>query len=508
MSFEDVRHETFEGHPHTHLYAMSDPAGAVVFRTDLMKQVICSARGGELARAVLAGEASPDALPSEVRDLIAGESRGLPESASRNLRTGLDDVRALYLVPTLECQLGCGYCRIVRKQGKQEGFHLSPQQAIDAIDHVLGRLPSGTKRTLVLFGGEPLLVPETVFAAISHVREGPESANTDIMLQTNGIAIDDETAEFLAANDVFVLLSIDGVAEVHDRLRKLATGGGSYELSAAGYRRAKKAGCRMGINATATKPTVDRFVESFETLLADLRPDKCGAITHLHPLGTGRSGWQISPETATRIQIETFLAARRQGIYHQQMCEKLAPFVEGTWRRYACAGCGGKVVVAPNGTAGICEYNAGDGRSFVPLKEFSEETVSDFMSWAARSPLDTKECMSCPALPTCGGGCAYDSQMLAGDPLKFDTWLCDTNIQIIQWLMEDLFSHLRGTVAEGDFHEVTDQERGVVLWDITVERALAPMTSVAEFVAMREAEECRARGCAAEECAAGGCAAE
>jgi uncharacterized protein len=492
MSFEDVKHETFEGHPHTHLYTMSDPAGAVVLRTDLMKQVVCSPHGGELVSAVLSGEASPDTLPSDVRDLIAGLSSGLPESPSSTARTGMQDVRTLYVLPTLGCQLGCGYCRIVRKQGNQAGFRLSPQEARDAIDHVLGRAPSGAKRTLVFFGGEPLLVPETVFAAISHVREGPESDNTDIMLQTNGIAIDDETAEFLAANDVFVLLSLDGIEEVHNRLRKLATGGGSYEGSVAGYRKAKKHGCRMGVNATVTKLTEDRFVESFEALLDDLRPDKCGAITHLHPMSTGRSRWQVSSEMATRIQIGTFLAARRMGIYHQQMCEKLAPFVNGTWRRYACAGCGGKVVVAPNGTAGICEYNASDGRSFVSLEEFSEEAVSDFMSWAARSPLDTRECMSCSALPTCGGGCAYDSQILMGDPLKFDTWLCDTNIQIMQWLMHELLSHLHGAVAGQDFHEVTEQERALVLGDITVERTLAPMTSITEFAELREAGECAA----------------
>jgi len=492
MSSEDVKHETFEGHPHTHLYTMSDPAGAVVFRTDLMKQVVCSTHGGELVRAVLSGEASPDTLPADVRDLIASPSSGLPEAASSNARTGMHDVKTLYLVPTMDCQLGCGYCRIVRKQGQQAGFRLSPQAARDAIDHVLGRAPSGAKRTLVLFGGEPLLVPETIFAAISHVREGPESANTDIMLQTNGIAIDDRTAEFLAANDVFILLSIDGVEDVHNRFRKLAAGGGSYQASVAGYRNAKKHGCRMGVNATVTTATQDRFVESFEALLDDLRPDKCGAITHLHPVGTGRSRWQVSTEVATRIQIETFLAARRMGIYHQQMCEKLAPFVNGTWRRYACAGCGGKVVVAPNGTAGICEYNAGDGRSFVPLEEFSEDAVSDFMSWAARSPLDTRECMSCPALSTCGGGCAYDSQIHMDDPLKFDPWLCDTNIQIIQWLMHDLLSHVQGVVAGQDFHEVTERERALVLGDVTVERTLAPMTSITEFAELREAGECAA----------------
>ncbi len=475
LSFDHVTHNTFDGHPYTHLFTVSDPAGAVVFRTDAMQQVVCSRRGGELARSVLSGEASPEVVPSAVRDLISSATSGLPVSAGGPPRVGIADVHTLYLVPTLECQLGCGYCRITRKQGQQAGFRLSPEAACDAIDQVLGRVPSGIRRTVVFFGGEPLLAPETVFSAIRHIRGGPEGNNTDIMLQTNGVAIDAATAQFLAANEVFVLLSLDGVAEVHDRHRTFLTGGGSHEPSVAGYRNAKEAGCGIGISATATVETADLFVSSFEAMLADLLPDKCGVVTHLHPLSGARSPHQIPPDTAARILIETFLTARRMGIYHHQMSERIAPFVRGSWRRYACAGCGGKVVVAPNGTAGICEYNAGDGRSFVPLGEFSADTVADFLRWAARSPLGARECVRCPALPTCGGGCAYDSQELLGDALKFDSWLCDTNVEVVRWLMGDLLSQVRDRLRDADFHVVTPQERTLVLGGIAPEAVDLPM---------------------------------
>jgi uncharacterized protein len=351
--------------------------------------------------------------------------------------------------------------------------------ARDAIDHVLGRVPSGVRRTVVFFGGEPLLVPDTVLSSISHVRSGPEGDNTDIMLQTNGIAIDAETAEFLAAHDVFVLLSLDGMAEVHDRHRTLVSGEGSYKSSVAGYRNAKEHGCRVGISATVTKETADRFVSSFEEMLDDLRPDKCGVVTHLHPLSAGRRPHQCSPTAAAHVLEETFLAARRRGIYHQQICERIGPVVAGTWRRYACAGCGGKVVVAPNGRAGICEYNAGEGQSYVPLEEFSEDTVSDFLRWAARSPLDTRECVACPALPTCGGGCAYDSQELMGDAMKFDPSLCETSVLVVQWVMRDLLSHLQQRLGGRDFHLVTGEERGLVLGNIAQDVAQLPMPRVA-----------------------------
>jgi len=490
MSQEQVVHETFEGHPYTHLYTAPGAAGAVVFRTDLMQQVVCSPRAGELVRAVLSGEASAEALPPAVRGLLVDTPPGLPESARATVRTGVAEIQTLYVVPTFECQLGCGYCRITREQGRQEGRRLSPEAAREAIDRVLGAAPSGARRTLVFFGGEPLLVPETVFSAISHLRKRPEGDNTDIMLQTNGIAIDTCTAEFLAAHDVFVYLSLDGMADVHDRNRRLLAGGGSFEASVAGYCNAKQQGCRLGISATATKGTADRFAASFEEMISKLLPDKCGAVTHLHPMTGARSPQQCSPADSARIQIETFLAARRLGIYHQQMCERIAPFVSGSWRRYACAGCGGKVVVAPDGTAGICEYNAGAGRSFVPLEEFSEEAVSDFMGWAARSPLDARECVQCPALPTCGGGCAYDSQILMGDALTFDPWLCETNVLIIHWLMRDLLSQLQDKLGGDGFHIVTEPERALVLGNIRLEDAQFPIARVAGFGGVPETGEC------------------
>ncbi len=481
LSVENVTHSTFDEHPYTHLFTTSDPAGAVLFRTDVMQQVVCSPRGAELVKAVLSGEASPEGLPPDVRQVLLDMGAESAASDHDPRRGGTVNVPTLYLVPTLACQLGCAYCRITRKQGQQTGSRLSPEAARNGIDHVFGRVPSGARRTLVLFGGEPLLVPETVFSAICHVRGGPESANTDIMLQTNGIPIDAETAEFLAANEVFVLLSLDGLEEVHNQHRMLLAGGGSFEASVAGYRKAKEAGCRMGISATSTVETADRFSASFEAMLQELAPDKCGAVTHLHPMSGERSPHQIAPDVAAGIQIETYSAARRLGIYHQQMCERIGPFVSGTRRRYACAGCGGKVVVAPNGAAGICEYNAGDGRSFVPLKEFSTDTVADFLSWAARSPLDADECVRCPALPGCGGGCAYDSQQILGDALKFDPWLCETNVRIIHWLMGDLLTQLRGRLPAGDFHILAPEDRALVLGNITPEAANIPMPHIVRY---------------------------
>ncbi len=480
MSSEHTTHRTFEAHPHTHLFLASDSAGAVVYRTDTMEQAVCSAELGRQITAVLSGEASPDILRDDLRHFVFDPPPGPLLSEALRPATTTAHLNTLFVMPTLDCQLRCNYCRIVRKQGQQEGFRLSPEEACAAVDRFLGDKPDGQKRTVVLFGGEPLIVPETTFAVIRRLRAGPGGDHATIMIQTNAAAIDDETAEFLAANDVFVLASIDGPREIHDRHRLMANGQGSFDRTIEGYNRARRHGCRVGISATVTKETADWFETSFADFLDEFRPDRFGIGTHLHPLADGRSPHQCSPEQAARIFINAFVAARQRGIYFIHMCQKIEPFVAGVRRRYSCAGCAGKVVVAPNGTAGLCEYNAADGRSFVSLDDFSADTVADFSRWAHRSPLETPDCLKCPALSFCGGGCAYDSQMIMGDALAYDPWFCETNVLVARWMMRDLLTHLQSHIRCHDFHLVTAQDRAAILGNIPLETHTLPVAAVHE----------------------------
>jgi radical SAM protein with 4Fe4S-binding SPASM domain len=152
-------------------------------------------------------------------------------------------------------------------------------------------------------------------------------------------------------------------------------------------------------------------------------------------------------------------------------------------------------VVAPNGSAGLCEYNAPEGRSYVPIEEFSAGAVPDLPQWTSRSPLNTRECLKCPALATCGGGCAYDSQVLMGDALKFDPWLCETNVEVMRWVLHDLLSQVQDRVRDEDFHLVTPQERALVLGSIALDGPSVPMPQVFDYGETAEARHCSAEGC-------------
>ncbi len=123
---------------------------------------------------------------------------------------------SLILVVTRRCNLRCAYCPTV-KDGLPD---LTVDDVRRAIDLFVERFGGGD---LKLFGGEPLLVPDLVRAAIAHA---PPSVR--VYLSTNAVPLDDAVFELLEAHpDVTVTVSIDGTARDHDGLRR---GGASHAV--------------------------------------------------------------------------------------------------------------------------------------------------------------------------------------------------------------------------------------------------------------------------------------
>jgi hypothetical protein len=116
---------------------------------------------------------------------------------------------ALILVVTRACDLRCAYCPTV-KDGEPD---LRPDDARRALALFVERFGGGDCK---LFGGEPLLTPETVETVI---REAPPSVN--VYLSTNGKNLSPNWISLLRAYPRTTLtVSIDGEARDHDGLRR------------------------------------------------------------------------------------------------------------------------------------------------------------------------------------------------------------------------------------------------------------------------------------------------
>ena len=80
-------------------------------------------------------------------------------------------------------------------------------------------------------GGEPTLAGLDFFRRQVELQKqyNQKGVSVSNSIQTNGLAIDDEWAKFLAENHFLVGLSLDGPREIHDALRQDAKGEGTFD---------------------------------------------------------------------------------------------------------------------------------------------------------------------------------------------------------------------------------------------------------------------------------------
>ena len=123
---------------------------------------------------------------------------------------------SLILTVTRACNLRCAYCPTAK-----DGWpSLTPDDARQAVALFADRYGGGD---IKMFGGEPLLVPEVVRAALEAARTRPEIRR--VYLSTNGLGLTPEWLAYLRGYPKGILtLSIDGAPEDHRRLRRALPG--------------------------------------------------------------------------------------------------------------------------------------------------------------------------------------------------------------------------------------------------------------------------------------------
>ncbi|MFA5118078.1 MAG: radical SAM protein [Candidatus Omnitrophota bacterium] len=118
----------------------------------------------------------------------------------------------IQLMLTRRCQLRCAYCPVAKRQTDMDDKTL--HRSIDL-------LFTSTRQHLRLdfTGGEPLLRWDLVKEGIRYAKKTAKKKNKKISfyLVSNLIAINKQIADFLAAEDVFLELSIDGEEAIHNR---------------------------------------------------------------------------------------------------------------------------------------------------------------------------------------------------------------------------------------------------------------------------------------------------
>lgn len=128
---------------------------------------------------------------------------------------------------THNCNLRCTYCYA----GDKTNRSMSADTARRAIDF-LGESCNGSC-TVTFFGGEPLTEVDLIKDIVAYSR-GRYGGRIRFRMSTNGTLLDRELIEYLRANEIYFVLSLDGSESQHNRCRRFPGGQGSYAKIARG----------------------------------------------------------------------------------------------------------------------------------------------------------------------------------------------------------------------------------------------------------------------------------
>jgi len=449
------------------------------FRTAASVQAVARTFGADErhARAAIA------ALESE--GFLQSPRNGETETVEALKRRALaNPLRFLYLVPTARCNLRCKYCHILENTSDGTASDMTVETAQRSLDVFIRNCSDNPyEKEVMFYGGEPMLNRPVVMSAVEYIRQKERLFNGDvrITLFTNGTIIDEQTARFLANHAVFVIVSMDGPKEVHDKMRVTASGNGSFARVARGYFTYKNAGCRVGISLVIGRHNVPGLARAVEQVIDLFQPLDLGLST-LHLFRGGTNPASVPTEKLARELIDTFELVRDRGVYAEHIFRRVRPFVERQPRLKDCPSCGAKLLVTPDEKIGFCEAFMESGKYFYDMSSFDRFHNDGYIEWSRVAPILREECLRCACVAICGGGCPYDAYSLHGDINSPDSLRCEQSHILLEWLVRDLFKQTnRPLPHDWDFVVPTAEERKRIYGRIDVADPDIPLQHYSRF---------------------------
>ena len=131
------------------------------------------------------------------------------------------------LVVTERCNLRCGYCPYSCSSASSRfRTHRNVDMPIEianlALDYFYEH--ASTDTSVAFYGGEPLLNFTLIKYTVNEIKRNMPDWEGIFTITTNLTTYSQEMGDFLAENEILLLVSLDGPEQIHDRYRKTASG--------------------------------------------------------------------------------------------------------------------------------------------------------------------------------------------------------------------------------------------------------------------------------------------
>lgn len=323
------------------------------------------------------------------------------------------------------CNLRCRYCFYHDEQANRETFSYGfmSEETLEilikkALEYAGGFCSFGFQ------GGEPTLRGLDFYRKAVELQKKYNARHVEIAnsIQTNGMGIDGEWAEFLHENRFLVGLSLDGVKDVHDQNRLDPEGGGTFNRVLRAAQKLQAHQVEFNLLTVVTGQTADSIAKTYRFYR------RSGLLYQqyipcLDPLGEerGASPYSLTPEKYAKFLKTLFDLWHRDvtagRFIYIRYFENLLGMLLG--RGPESCGLGGRCaiqnVVEADGSVYPCDFYCLDQWRLGNIREhgFREltgcETAQRFL---AEGRQGREECRECRFAPLCRGGCRRDREPL------------------------------------------------------------------------------------------------
>ncbi len=252
-------------------------------------------------------------------------------------------LRKIEILLTNSCNLNCKYCYAHGGTYNQPSEIMTPENIVRYLSALLiGRY--NMIETVMFFGGEPTLVPDTIVAICEFFQQHFEDKDFFKLpvytMVTNGTLIDKKMAKIIQKYNIRVTISLDGPQEINDQLRVYKNGHGTYAAIKKGFEALKNEGVspRM-VEATYTSLHASlgyskKFIHDYiknefhvpKVLVADCTDDdKEHGLAYLEPISEEFGDDSLLAE---KVSYQRVLYSLTQSTFCDMYCDAgLASFI-------------------------------------------------------------------------------------------------------------------------------------------------------------------------------------
>lgn len=350
----------------------------------------------------------PDDSRPELRELCRSgffvpssleERRVVTDLITRERESGF----GMIILPHENCNFRCVYCYESFERGKMKG------DVVEGLKLFAARKADEVRcLSASWFGGEPLLARDVIYELSESFMQSCDAAggHYQASITSNGYFLTpDVLARLLDCHVRQFQITLDGPEAVHDAVRKLAGGGGTYQRVVANLEAMRDSeadfGVRVRVNfSNSTLASMEDFlVELTERLGCDPR-----FSLDFHPVGLwGGPNDSVmdvcDADSAEVIKVGLIDKALSHGFSDTVLKESLMPHGSICY-----AGKESSIVVGSDGTVYKCTVAFHDPRNHVGRITGEGELVVDPALWNLWTKLDGKadgKCGTCSFSPAC-----------------------------------------------------------------------------------------------------------